>query len=500
MRDQEWASMQETDFDSMLVHSVPELPPNDIVTEVTPWRKAMDQILVGMALATVMFDFWGLNYILPTIGLLLCLLGFRTLRNESVWLKLCWILSAARMACHLVSLILNAVIFPDAALFSQVTSVLISVGQPLLFLLLLAFWKGLSVIQQKAGLPSRVGSAAALVLWYAVLWLLFLLQVGIIPLVLIMIAVYALILRSLFRLSRALDESGYTIRAASVRVSDQTVVIAVLAVLAAGIACGYLFFHSYPMDWTPEEVSDSAEAGEIREQLLALNFPAAVLEDLSEEDLAACKGALRVVSAAEDFAADSLDSPREIQRITGVAPEEVKGFHITSVAVELPGEQEQWKIIHHFLWTVDPGFYGTEAIQLWPAYRFEKLWRAAGDLSGRLLYDRDGQRYTAPYYLLEENPYAAFSFFGDTQTSPYVFAAFSMPSRGENHRGYLSYTIQEVQDSWTIDTWIEYTHQRGWAQYPVTTALEFQMSGWGSSPVFRTASGALQFDPNAQNH
>ena len=76
----------------------------------------------------------------------------------------------------------------------------------------------------------------------------------------------------------------------------------------------------------------------------------------------------------------------------------------------------------------------------------------------------------------------------------------SLPNRGENHRGYVSYTIAEAQVGWGIDAWIHYTHQTPCPQYPVITAAEKQQTmGVGSTGSFRTVQDALQFFPGDEN-
>ena len=87
--------------------SLPELPPEDIVADVSPWKKAMNRTLTGLALCTVTLNFWCLNYILPAIGMVLSLLGFRTLQQENRWLRACFILTAIRAAYFFPLLILN---------------------------------------------------------------------------------------------------------------------------------------------------------------------------------------------------------------------------------------------------------------------------------------------------------------------------------------------------------------------------------------------------------
>ena len=210
-----------------------------------------------------------------------------------------------------------------------------------------------------------------------------------------------------------------------------------------------------------------------------------MLQDLTAEDIAACDGALRVVTDVHDHAVDN--SEKEPLRITGVA-------------VELPGQRERWMIFHHFLWTADPGFYGTESIQLWPAQHLSKGWESAGALTGRVLYDKDGTTYTAPYYYLGQQTFTSESIFWGEQTSTDLFAAFSMPETGENYRGYVAYPVAKLRDGYIMDSWFNYTHQRTALQYPAMTAMEFQMSGaWDGNGPFRTIQDAPQFYPTEES-
>lgn len=75
------------------------------------------------------------------------------------------------------------------------------------------------------------------------------------------------------------------------------------------------------------------------------------------------------------------------------------------MAVELK-QEEQWKVIHHFLWNEDPGFRGTEALQLYPVYReWNGGWIGEGELTGQVLYDKKGTSYAADYASMENTTY-----------------------------------------------------------------------------------------------
>lgn len=485
MRDPDWESMDEQEFEALLEGSVTQPPPEQVVAEVTPWRLATKRILTGIALTSITLNFFWLNYLLPAIGMALMLLGFRALRRENRWLGLCFGITVFRAVYLYAGLILNSTIWFSLVSSSPVVYGLSVLNLALTYMQLLCLWGGFRAVQRKAGLPPHAGSAVALLIWYGITGLLAVLRYSGLILPLVMLVCYILILRSLWKLSKELDQAGYAIRPAPVRIEDGIVAVAITILLVGGCLLGWLLGSKYPMDWQAANPAEHSGVEEIKAQLLELGFPDDVLQDLTAEDIAACDGALRVVTDVHDHAVDN--SEKEPLRITGVA-------------VELPGQRERWMIFHHFLWTADPGFYGTESIQLWPAQHLSKGWESAGALTGRVLYDKDGATYTAPYYYLGQQTFTSESIFWGEQTSTDLFAAFSMPETGENYRGYVAYPVSKLRDGYIMDSWFNYTHQRTALQYPAMTAMEFQMSGaWDGNGPFRTIQDAPQFYPTEES-
>lgn len=505
MHDQDWNSMDEMEFDAMLEDSVSGQPPTDIVTDVTPWRKAIKRALAGIALSAITLNFLALDYIMPAVGLILSILGFRALRRENIWFRGCWRITLIRAAIMLPLLAFNATIFQSSAQTLPVFSVLRLVTMALQVLLAFFLWRGFLAVQSKVGIKPHAGNAVALMVWYAIVCLLVLSagagEAGFFGL--IMIIAYVCIIRSLLKLSKKLDEAGYAIQTGAVRMSDRAAAVTVLAIMIIGIVCGYLFFNRYPMDWQPVSVSGDRDLAEIKAHLIELGFPEPILNDLTDADLRDCAGADRVVVQVADHPVNSGRKVRKENNVDGInhistyTVYDVKELHLTGIGVELPGERSQWKVIHHFLWTADPGFYGTESIQLWPSYGARlQGWTSDGTFTGRVLYDREGQTFSAPYYSLGYETFTSNSIFWGQRTSTDMFAAFSMPGNGENHRGYVAYTLKETEEGWMLDSWMNYTHQMTWLQYPVVTAKEMRMSvGVNNAGAFRTIQDALQVYP-----
>ena len=113
MHDPRCTPPEEAALEHLLQASLPELPPAEIAQGVTPWRRAMDRILWGLALTSITLQFWNLQYLLPTIGLVLLMLGFRALRRENGWLAGCFVLAAFRLACTCFLLVINAALYRE---------------------------------------------------------------------------------------------------------------------------------------------------------------------------------------------------------------------------------------------------------------------------------------------------------------------------------------------------------------------------------------------------
>ena len=172
---------------------------------------------------------------------------------------------------------------------------------------------------------------------------------------------------------------------------------------------------------------------------------------------------------------------------------DVRELHFTDVAVRLPGEAEHWRVLHHFRWTEEVKFRGTELVRLWPAYYEDDSWRPDdGAPTGRVLYDdAEGNAYAAPCASLTVERYTVTNWFGRTYHLEDISAEFSLPSRGKNRRGYVAYSTEETDGEATyLASRSNYTHQESRLQYPVQTAKDY--SGWGDGPVFRRAQSALE--------
>ncbi len=503
MNNNDYRLISDDAFEGLIQSSMPYKPPEEIVEAVTPWKKAFKRVIWGLALNTLTLNFLYLNYILPLVGTILSILGLRTLRNETKWFKAYYILNIIRGVYFVATLSLNATI----NLIERIPqAVLVATNLIFTFLNILFFCISLYSVEKKSDIEPRKLPMIALIIWYAGLAFLAIINFHgfIIPWV--MIIGFIVILVSLNKIAKDIDQIGYTIENAPVKINDGLMTALIVITLVAGIGCGYAFDGSYKMQWEVKDKNEHIEVQQVKTHLLSLGFPEGVLDDMTAEDILSCEGATKVVVYEEkvpfndNFRTETVKVQKTpyFSSIEQVNIYEVEEMTLTGIGVCLSEESEgdgDWQLIHHFCWDVNPGFYGTECIQIWPAYRKLDSYVANDEFSGRVLYTKDGIDYASPYHSLGSETYTTDTIMWGQVTNIDVFATFSLPNNGEKQRGYITYGIADNKGdvSSVIDSWVNYTHQESFLQYPAKTAKEKRQSdGSNKAFPFITRQRALQ--------
>lgn len=436
---------------------------------VTPWGTAMSRILWGMVLTTLSFQLLYLHYILPSVGVILLVLGFRTLRRANGWLRWGWIVATARAAWKFATFVWLALGPLPGWLTGWAATVLGLVEA-------LCLWRGLCAIRAKAGQEPTAPAGGWLLAWELALVLLGLLRVGGWLVGIPILVSYALILRSLSKLSHSIDEAGYAVEAAPVRVSAPVVLWGYLGALAAAVALCLLLGGRYPMDWAPKEDNrDTVAEAHLRQ----LGMPEDLIADLAPEDLAllADATALHVGEVTPgnmgDYGASGGEDPLEL----------------CTVVAELPGETgRRWIVLHHFRWKSGPAYRGTDCLATSfkeyngaPIFRDETL-----APRGRVLCNRGGMAWAAPYHEVGEERYTYATWFSAEDRRDTV-ADFSSLRGGTDLRGYLLYGVTwgggEEPTPEDVVAFFVYYHHQFRPDFPVMDARTFLKKFGGNSGV-----------------
>ena len=483
-------------FDQMLTEDAAALPPPGV--EVNPWREAMCLVLWGLGLTTLTLHFLYLDVILPAVGAILMVLGFRTLRRENRALQWCYRLSVAAAAVRSIAYTLNALPWETGYVPAYVT-ILLTLA------LYVCLWRGMVGVSRAAGSEKPAAPAAgALVICYAVMiplayiglegWL------AVLPLVII----YIVILRNLMKLSRSLADTGYVVTAAPVRLPSWAVLWGYLGVTLAAILLAMFLGQRYPMDWQPR--ADAPQDAAIRAELLELGFPRDVLDDLTANEVAQMAGAETVIADTQYL----YDTMQYRTVITDKWNQEHNAcwqyvssekqpdgsyrytFHVydnyqrtlTSVAVGLPEEGgcQRWLILHALHCDMPPERRYTECLRVFQPVWVSEGWEKGDLISGRVLCHRRGQPVTADFRQLGITSASGgvWDFLWMGQTREQITAVWSWPASGTELRAYVLYDalLPPQTRERSIVSWVDVLRQRV-PTYPFTGADEMS-NGWYS--------------------
>lgn len=488
----------EKEFEKDILDVLPEIPPEGILKKVIPCRRAMNFIIAGFALSAIRINLLWLQFILPSLGFIFLIIGFRTLSHENSWFRLCKISAVVVSILNIFYLGINATIYRKAFSDSVYGTSLVIIDAFIMILFLIFFAKGLRELQQKAGIKPHTGFLIMMMLWYSAAAFLGLMQAEIGLLGFIFVILYILFLISLNKVAKALYASGYAIKTVPVKMSDKWIYAIALSAAVISVSCGLIFFNSYPMAWSPVPENEHSEVEDIKAHLLELGFPENVLNDLSDEDIMSCKGAIDLTKEVDEL---PMNSGRKVVEEDLGTPRrstvyDVKELVVTHILVKLPSDNEnkiRWRVFHCFYWKTDPGFCGTDVIEIWtPKNDVVNSFDITSDFTGRVMYNKDGQIYSAPYHSVSNK--VTVSSFGYSRRYESPFLEFSLPKDGDSKRFYVTYEFEQVGPPVFISCWVNYVHQENVFMYPVVTASEFRSTSDLSNFNFSGTQTAIQVD------
>ena len=453
-------------LDEMIEQGLGEIVPGEgVVEEVNPWREPIGRIAAGMALTGITLNFLYLQYLLPTLGAALQYLGFRTLRRSGPAFRIAWGLSLVELVWHAVWLMLSA----SPWRLEGITAYTLGLaGMAVQIARLLLLRAGLRDVCRRAEVEPQGDPLRAAVIWQVLIavlafsplaqsWL------AAIP----MIIAFVLIIQSLERVGGSLGGAGYCFVDAPVRVSSGVMKWGYLLGCFALVLLTSAVVNHPRLDAQPVPAQGEAET---RQALTALGLPEEVLADLSDEHVRALEGALRV-DVQQEMMSFYSSTTTETQK----ADADANRLCSYIIYIELP--DSRMAVLNYFDWQQGGAYWG-DAVMLGWQDTYEYL---TGQIGGALLYEKNGQAYTAPIPRLNNGVVTTTDWFSGIQSYPRITGTVSYPFGAQNQRGYVLYILQ-LRDLgyWgrlNGNTSITYRHRLQPFSLPYQTPAELT-SGW----------------------
>jgi hypothetical protein len=327
-------------FDKELIEDLSDFAPSErVLSEVVPWVAPLEFLTWGLIFTNLTLNFLGLQYILPTIGMILLYLGMRMLRLENSWFHAAFGIIIVKLIAHILWLANLAT--PLSILLSPYEyGIGLGLGAlNIAFLLILR--KAFRDVFAKAAVTQKNDPLLWVTVWtvlatlvafspFSESWLIF------IP----MVIFYIFIIHQLYHLGDGLDNAGFTICPSPPKVSSGWLALLYSGVcIVVVIVCCLVSNHPtvQPLQYVP------AQNQPLRAGLVEMGAPEEVLKDLSDEELRLLEGAVRLQVEHELFMFDShtaLDTsppyPLEQGYTRYIEIPGKKNLEVTTIYIELP--------------------------------------------------------------------------------------------------------------------------------------------------------------------
>lgn len=468
------------DFERMLYQGAAQLPP-DVPAEEPPkpWREPMNRVCWGLVLVTFTLKVFCLDTVLPAVGTVLLWLGLRSLRRENGGFRFAFRFATAYTALRFANIIALATPLDrwlaglidmewHSATGTMPFYYVIRAGvvQLVLVLAVGGLWQGLKQVFRGAGQTPRTGAAGALVVLEALLFPLS--AIGVTGWLLVgpLLLVWALIIGSVFRLSRSLDQAGYALTPAPARVSDGRAAACWLVPVLTAVVVLPFCFARLPVEAETPVYGPSDGQSALRTQLLELGFPEELLSQLSDGDVSRFEGTYGVTVTGWPVS-------------SGEHPDGMP--HVTLAEVPVRDEHYGWRVVYLAQLTWDEGVnYRMEGFRLVPDYHNVVAFLDGPE--GRLEWEGDGAFHTAAMDIRKDG------------WMEYL-CDFSLPEADGPVTGYVCWSVVPTYPEKTsvYNYGFDFAHRTAAWQWPYTLPTDVVTEG-------RSQVGWRQFQQRFTGH
>lgn len=441
------------DFDDKMIESLSHLdPPEDKILKTNPWSNSIGSIAWGFSLTTLHLNFLYLQYILPTIGTAMIFLGFRSLRNENRYFKIIFIFSIFRLALHLAGLVWIS------TPLNTLDDITISIGTVMFvfqIIMLMVSQAALNEVYKKSGKTPEYSPFYRIAVWTAAGFFIALSPLSqswlsAIP----MIVFYILIIRSLFRIGNELDDAGYVLTNAPVKINSKTFnrgyfITALMIIIICSIFSNHLRLK--PQVFYPPKMTS------LRQDLVDAGFPAEALNHLNEDDVEKLIGAVNIESTSELLMYD----PKEIKHsntygnhtyINFTYEPGKKNLEVTTIYIEMP--ENLVYVMQYFAWKG-----GSPLWQDGIMISGENEVSNKKIVSSGLFYSKGTISYEADFPNIICKEVVQNTFFGKSYTTA-ISGILSYPFGSKDQGGYVlySYEITYNAENYITSSIFNYMH------------------------------------------
>lgn len=409
------------------------------------WRIPFLQIVWSFILTTITINFYGLQYILPAVGVMLLLIGVHSLKQINQNFYSLWYLAIERAVLFIINLL---ILSSPLSLHKPVIgclSILSLILQIAMYLVLRTSIR--SVYGDHANKVKRdplLWASRLMVVTGFVSWMSY--DLGVLFALLFFI-IFLTIMSSLYKISEELYTIAPNAPVETNKKFDKIVyvIFTLICFLSVGVA-GVVSNHTVVEFVEQTELKEHA----MREELIQLGFPKEILDDMSDANVELLTGAIHV-EVREDV----------------MSFDEKTSLISSTVFTELP--DNLMYVVVYFQWNQNKAIWN-DGFRIWGEDGFTLI-------DGNLLCEQKGKDVIAPINRLSCGTVTTSSMFFGEQQSRQITGTICFPFHSKHQRGYVFYKMQLPEDYWLGSNCMNYVHFSQPIQLPFAYADQRILSG-----------------------
>lgn len=436
---------------------------NNLINRIQErWTKVMENITIGFAMTIITLNFWGLQYILPSIGVVLIYLGFSELKEENKALKVAWICSIINMVLNIGKLIC---VSTPLHLQTNYFGIVVAIQSMFQLTFLIIFRHGVKEIFNKINEKQTRDPILALIVWNIIGLACAATHLGQVWLIALVVVIgYLYSLKSIYRLKYDFEKINYIPMEATKRftVKRFTYVYMLVCIITMGICC--VLFNHIKLD-----AREATPMGlyEVRKSLIKQGFPEDILESISNDDVSILKNPIYIENFMEVLDFNSYNN---------MAFKNIDSNNLLVTTIFIESSNNEMYAIEYFegvgvdlYWNTGFNISASQPIEL---------------INGNLLYEDKGISYIAPIPRLKCGLVVNDDLFGSESEEEKITGAISYPFGTTNQRGYVLYKLNITDDTIYGSNIVNYIHYK----YP------FRL------PYVELEKNNAMFDNNVRQH
>jgi hypothetical protein len=445
---------------------------------MNPWKLPFANIATGLLLTTFTLNFKNLQYILPTLGILMIFFGFRSLQGVNEIFKRAWFLTIFRLILQIVQLIVLAspwILNPN---YSLILGGIVTLYQ---IAFLLTFRNAMKLLFHDIGMKPKRDPLLRAIQWYIVFVIIVIFGSSFAILAILPMIIWLLvIISSISKYSVDLQFINYNATTVKGIKSNRCLgvgylLLCFLFVLGTSAVSNHLHLDSSV--FTPGTDMNS------RARLIEMGFPEYILNDLSDENIKLFQQTTYVEAQKQQLMIDpkeEITSKSKTQNIIENVPGDI---NMESTTVYLEMEDGNMYVLEYFDWTDGRAYWqdgfsisGEECMEL---------------VDGKLIYDKDGIEYIAPIPRLTFGSVMVNNFFFGGRSNLQISGGVSYPFGTNHQRGYVLYRALLNEGTMYISNNMTYIHYSYPLKFPYTESVQDLMN-WNSGSVQHYSNYALK--------